>query len=664
VLFESSPLPIIVYDRGSLRLLAVSNTAVQEYGYSRDELLAMTLPELLPAEDQAALAHFLTVELDGAHPGLIEQRPWHFQYKDGTVIDIEVTSDDLDFNGVACRMAFCEDVTDQNKNAVELATTREQLQVSEARYRMMFERNPQPIVTFNRKTLAIMAVSNAMVNSFGYSREEFQTMSILDLALPEDVDVLRGFFASSPTGSRPSPDGNTLGYPRRRQRKDGTIVDVEITSDNVELDGMECRIALYADVTERNRIAAEIVVARDRAVEASNTKSAFLANMSHELRTPMNGVIGMNALLLGTELNEDQRRFAEQVTQSGEQMLAIINDILDVSKLEAGQLELDETDFELRDTVESACSGPRVAAAVKGLAFELEVGANVPRILRGDSRRLQQVLANLTSNAVKFTPAGGVALRVGASAGSHGRTLIELEIEDTGIGIDLAQLQQLFEPFTQADVSTTRLYGGTGLGLAIVRELVELMGGRVSADSVPGKGTTFRVALELAAPAGTASAATSEPDALPTAEDWTSQPLVLVAEDSPVNQIVAARTLERLGCRADVVDDGEAALAALALRHYDAVLMDCQMPRIDGYAATSELRRREHGSRHTPVIAMTAHAMAGDRELCIASGMDDYIAKPMRRGELADALHRWIPPMPADGAPAQAEARPAAATTK
>jgi PAS domain S-box-containing protein len=652
-LFERSPQPLMVYERRSLRMVAVSDSAVESYGYSREELLAMTIVDLLPPEDREALVRFVAVDLGGEEPGRVTDKPWRVQRKDGQIIDVEVTSDDLEFDGAKCRMTFYQDVTERNAASAELATTREQLHSSEERYRLLFEQNPQPMIAFNRRTLEIVAVSNAMVKIYGYSREEFASMSILDLALAEDVDALRSFFAQDPRGSRPAPDGSGAAYPRRRQAKDGTVIDVEITSDNVVLDGQDCRIAMYADVTERNRVVAELAIARDRAVEASNTKSAFLANMSHELRTPMNGVIGMNELLLDSGLGDEQRSYAQQVARSGEQMLAIINDILDISKLEAGHLDLDVTDFDLRETVAAACAGPRAQALAKGLRFEIHFSRTVLQTVRGDGRRLQQLVLNLTSNAVKFTPSGAVSVRVGSRRTGDG-ALIRIAVTDSGIGIDQTHLQQLFEPFTQADVSTTRLYGGTGLGLAIVRELAELMGGSVTAESTPGKGTTFSLQLRLALPASEAPAAA--PVEAVEAPSWSSPPLVLVAEDSPVNQIVAARAIERLGCRVDVVADGEAALAALASREYDAVLMDCQMPRMDGYAATECLRLRERDSRHTPVIAMTAHAMAGDRERCIAAGMDDYIAKPMRRLELAAALRQWIPARPTAGRGSRARA--------
>jgi PAS domain S-box-containing protein len=642
LLFEHNPLPMMVYERATLRVIAVSNAAVAGYGYSREEFVTLTLRDLTPAEDLELMEAFFEANLRGERPGLVSG-PRRHQRKDGSIIDVEITGDDLEFGGRGCRVVLCEDVTERNRAMAELVHAREQLSKRAEEHRLLFERNPQPMLAYDCETLRIVAVSDASIANTGYGREEFLAMTLLDIA-PEEDHAAMLEYARVNLGKRL---GLQHARPRRHRRKDGTIIDVEVTSDDLVLGGRECRVCLCQDVTERNRASAELALARDQAVEASNMKSAFLANMSHEIRTPMNGVIGMTELLLDMDLTDAQRECAEQIRRSGEQMLAIINDILDISKIETGHLELDITDFDLHETIDGTCSFTAAQARAKGLRLDVQIGSDVPRRVRGDGRRLHQVVLNLVSNAIKFTSTGGVAVRVSATpTPNDAGAMIRLEVADSGIGIDPANLQRMFEPFTQADVSTTRLYGGTGLGLAIARELVELMGGTIGAESEPGRGSTFSFELALAPASADAEALPAQAAgalAVPRA-GWPSSPLVLVAEDSQVNQIVAARTLERCGCRVDVVGDGRAALEALQTQDNDAVLMDCQMPDMDGYQATAELRRRERDAGgHTPVIAMTAQAMDGDRERCIDAGMDDFISKPMRHQHLADTLRRWIP---------------------
>jgi len=324
-------------------------------------------------------------------------------------------------------------------------------------------------------------------------------------------------------------------------------------------------------------------------------------------------------------------------------MMVIINDILDISKIETGKLRIEFADFDLRAMVDQACAPAQLEARAKGLELDVRIAPDLPEHVRGDGARIRQVLLNLVYNAVKFTDSGSVSVDVGRAA-ADGIDLVRFAVVDTGIGIDPAVLERMFEPFMQADASMTREYGGNGLGLAIAKDLVERMGGTIAAESEPGAGSTFRFELPLPAAAAPALPPASEPAQrlAAAAEDPAVAPVVLVAEDNQVNREIVVRVLERCGYRAHAVGDGREVLDALADHRYDAVLMDCQLPGLDGYQATARLREREREGHRTPVIAMTAHAMAGDRERCLAAGMDDCITKPIRSEALADVLARWL----------------------
>ncbi len=407
------------------------------------------------------------------------------------------------------------------------------------------------------------------------------------------------------------------------------------------------RLLLLRDITEHKQMERALAVARDEALEASRLKSEFLATMSHEIRTPMVGVIGMAELMGSTRLSVQQRAYVDALLRSGEAMMSIIDDILDFSKIEAGRLELERTELDVRAVVDDAVGMVSEQASGRGLQVRAVIDEAVPQTLFGDPVRLRQVLMNLLSNAVKFTHEGSVTVSVQLEERARRQSRIRFAVADTGIGIESEARERLFEPFTQADGTTTRRYGGTGLGLAICRRVVQLMGGQIGVDSEPGQGSEFWFVIPLGVAARMARQKLAAQDGpaqgpLPLAPAGLAP--ILVAEDAPVNQQVARGMLQRLGYRVKMVGNGREAIQAFEREHFAAVLMDCQMPEIDGFTASAEIRRREMDlSRpRTPIIAMTAGVMQGDRERCLAAGMDDYLAKPVRMRDVALKLQRWV----------------------
>ena len=390
-----------------------------------------------------------------------------------------------------------------------------------------------------------------------------------------------------------------------------------------------------------DRAARALRIERYAAEAASRAKAEFLANMSHEIRTPLNGVVAAAELLGHTELQNEQGELVQIVQSSADALLMIINDILDFSKIEAGRLTIEQTPFNLEEVVKTAVQILAPKAAEKQLELMVHYAEGTPTRLVGDPGRIRQVLLNLISNAIKFTDQGGVSVRVCCTGGDHSRARMRIEVEDTGIGIAPEATGRIFEKFTQADASTSRRFGGTGLGLAITKQLVGLMGGGIEVESALGEGSIFRVQLELPLDKGEPVAEGQRPSE---AHSATRIPLglrVLLAEDSVVNQKVAVRMLEKLGCRVDVASNGREAVEMRETGEYELVIMDCQMPEMNGFEATAEIRCREVQGVRIPIIAMTANALKGDRERCLAAGMDDYLSKPATLDMLTQLLLRW-----------------------
>ena len=541
------------------------------------------------------------------------------------------------------------------------------LRAAEMRTRSILDTAADGIITFDAEG-RIESFNRAAEQLFGHEASQAVGLDVRSMipAMGESLAANAGEpFSATPAGSL-----NVIGSERVGVRRDGTQFPLELSVSNVALGRTRTFTAIVRDISDRRR--AEDALAVASAAQAANrAKSQFLANMSHEIRTPMSGVLGMAEMLLDTHLTPTQRRFAESVHRSGESLLKIIDSILDFSKIEAGKIELEHVEFSPRDVVEEVTQLLGESAAKKGLEFVCRIASNVPERLRGAPSRLRQVLINLVGNAIKFTDHGRVAVRLstlevdvnatGAAPDPAATTVLRFSVEDTGVGIASAVQGRLFRAFEQADSSTTRSYGGTGLGLAISRELVEKMGGRIGVRSTPGQGSEFWFTVRL-----DRLPQRSLADAPGARIDRQTMRLndvrVLLAEDNQINQDVAVTMLESLGCRVDVVDNGVKALAALRDGVYDIVLMDRQMPEMDGFDTTAQIRARGlmrptppldgSGPVRLPVVGLTASALKGDREACIAAGMDDYLSKPFKRDALRRVLERCVldcAPPAADG---------------
>ena len=608
-------------------------------GYLPEEMLDRPIISIIFEEDLTD--HLATMEKRAAGAGGQYER--RLRRKDGsscwTIVSATVLKNEAgQFTG---SFAMLTDITERKKADGALKE-------SELRFRTMVEMAPDAIFIVNQ-TGAFIEVNLAACKQLRYTREQLLSRHLSDI-LPESLMAKASWRLKTLENADCSYESNHV-------RSDGTQVPVELNIRKIMLNGNPAMLGIARDITERKQVETVLREAKEAAEAATKVKSEFLANMSHEIRTPLNGIIGMIGLLLDMDLNAEQYEYAQIANFSGEILLSLINDILDFSKIEARKRELETLDFDLRSTLKDTVDLLTIGAHEKGLELVCLVEPTVPLLLRGDPGRLRQILINLGGNAVKFTNKGKIVIRVSMEGEDEQNVTIRFAVSDTGIGIPANRLDSLFTPFTQVDSSKTRKYGGTGLGLAISKQLAESMGGKIGLESKEGKGSTFwftavfekqpgesglaqekfaKIEGEVAMEHSAGEAAISG--------NGNCKIRILVAEDNPVNQKVAQAMLKKMGLRTDVVANGQEAVNALQMIPYNLVLMDCQMPEMDGFEATRIIRLG--GSKalnpSIPIIAMTAATMRGDREKCIQAGMNDFIAKPVQKRELSEMLARWL----------------------
>ena len=527
--------------------------------------------------------------------------------------------------------------TRELQDAIERAKSSEEaLRESREKYRSLYVSTPAMMHSIDAEG-RLLSVSDHWLSALGYRHDEVLGRKSLDFMTEESQQhavetVLPGFFRT----------GHCIDVPYQLIRKDGGVIDVLLsaTSERDESGAFLRSLAVMVDITERKRAEdalraseARLVIEKDRAEQASRAKSEFLASMSHEIRTPMNGIIGFTTLLLEGEVTQQQRHQLTLLQESGTALLAIINDILDYSKIEAGKLDLEAIPLSLAALVDGAVSIVRAEAEAKGLALQATLAPELPGWVRGDPVRLRQILLNLLTNAIKFTEAGSVRIQVGIEPGDAG--LLRFGVADTGIGIPEDRQAQLFQDFYQVDRSTTRRYGGTGLGLAIAKRLAAAMGGAIGVASVVGQGSVFWFTAHL--PMVETEAATAGPADRPSILPRR----ILVAEDVPANQMILRGLLEIDGHSVTIAENGAEAVAAARDGGFDLVLMDMQMPVMDGIDAACAIRRFDSPVAEIPIVAVTANAMAEDVDRCRAVGMNDHLAKPIELEALRRAVARW-----------------------
>ena len=620
----SVQLPQTTFELDALgNLVFINRFGCQVLGYTNDDLQAgLSIQQVVAEDDKEKMSEDIKLAMQG-NP---QVREYRLKKRDGSTFPAIAYSIPIVKEGrtVGLRGIFL-DISERKRT--ELA-----LKESENKFRVLAEKSL--VGVYIVQDWKFKYVNPRFAEMFGYGVEEMiSKMGPRDIAPAGELEKIEDEIQNKFAG-----ENGSLYYEIVGITKKGDLVNIQVFGSMTNYEARPAVVGTALDITERKHIEEDLMRAKEAAEAAARAKSEFLANMSHEIRTPMNAVIGMTSLILETDLNSEQKEYLETIKNSGQALLSIINDILDFSRIESGKIDLECHPFTLSSCIEEALNLISPLVLEKGLKLHYTAEGDILETIVGDKSRIRQVLVNLLSNAVKFTQEGEIEVKTKASRLADDNYEIQFSVRDTGIGISQETLGKLFQPFSQADASTSRKYGGTGLGLAISKRLVKLMGGRIWVESVEGKGSTFRFTIltkRSSVPVNKALPIITHRDS----PKQTKELSVLLAEDNMVNQKMAILMLKKLGYNADKVANGLEVLQALERKSYDLILMDVQMPEMDGLQATREIRRR-WPSGGPKIVALTAHAIAGDREKCLEAGMDDYLCKPINLEDLNVTLER------------------------
>jgi PAS domain S-box-containing protein len=655
-IFSHSGVAALLVEPFSCTIVEANEAAVRYYGIAAVDMRGMPMSVLINADENS-----LRLMLQDAANELRSHFFQQHRLKSGLLREVEMHAGPISLDGRPLLYCVVHDITERHEaeSAVQELNQRYQALLDAASEVAIVATDTEGLITvFNRGAERLLGYGAAEIVermtpvAFHDAQEVQQRARELSRELDYSVSGFHTFIELPLIHGSEQREWTYVRKDSSRCRVSMSVTPMRSVDGHIT--GYLC-IAL--DITRLKEAEASLLQAKEAAEQASRAKSAFLATMSHEIRTPMNGVIGMAQLLQGTSLSVEQQEYAEIIISSAESLLIIINDILDFSKVEAGKLELEMLPFEPRPLLAGVVGMFQPQARARGIDLRLETDARLPHWLIGDAARLRQVLINLLGNAAKFTEQGSISVEVAVQAIDAQQVRFTLAVRDTGVGMAPEVVNGLFAPFYQGDSSITRRFGGTGLGLSITRGLVELMDGHIEAESALGVGSTFTVSLSL--PLSDHAPRSAERSEL---KDMTTVPhaRILVADDALTNQKVALQMLGKIGLQGSIASNGDEAVRMLSREHFDLVLMDCQMPVMDGFAATRLIRSGVAGeaNRQIPIIAMTANALAGDRERCLQSGMNDYLAKPVVLDELRYKLLHWLSAAPIGAAIEATSSRP------